>query len=88
MYRAVARGLADTVIGRVELTEVSCVEDSLYLLISRTDTAKKIACGVCRTVIYKKYPKPCHLIYVTDTETPTRWKKLTICCPQACRPGG
>ena len=21
-----------------------------------------------------------------DTETPTRWEKLTVCCPQACRP--
>ena len=26
------------------------------------------------------------MICFADTEIPSRWKKLTICCPQACRP--
>ena len=26
------------------------------------------------------------LSYFSDTETPTRWQKLTVCFPQACRP--
>ena len=26
------------------------------------------------------------MICFADTEIPTRWKKLIICCPQACRP--
>ena len=32
------------------------------------------------------WEKPRRLSCSADTETPTRWKKLTVCCPQAWRP--
>ena len=34
---------------------------------------------------YRQYSELYPLSCFADTETFTRWKKLTVCCPQACR---